>query len=518
MVGQTGKQQDARIPTEKTTSQIAVEPLDMDLVKVDPQWALRVPANLALRRQLLPFSLLDGVVQVACADANDQQGLQAVERYVGQAVQPNVAQPESLKRIINSIFKDFYQSGANVANPARVRVAESGSSDGEGDDIIALGDEIFHAALIRHATDIHIEPSEKKIRVRLRVDGALEEYRTLPPSVHSALVSRIKVISGMDIAERRAPQDGRFSLKNGKESSIDVRTATIPTKHGERMTMRLLAAKTHDLTLEKLGMLPVDTEVFGRNIRLPNGLILLTGPTGCGKSTTLYAAMRKLIAERTLNVMTIEDPVEYMVDGISQVEVDSADKVSFHKALRSTLRHDPDILMIGEIRDQETASIAIKAALTGHLVFTTLHTNSALNSVSRLIEMGVKPFLLGSVSRLFIAQRLVRGLCQKCKKPTTLTRQQSQFLEREDLEGAKVFEPGGCKYCDGSGLSGRTALFEMLDFDKDLVDQIGLNQTESKNRLYLEERNTRFLIDDAIQKMELGLTTFDEITNIVSIY
>ena len=336
------------------------------------------------------------MVQVACANLGDMQGLQAVERYVGHPIEANAAEADSLQRAIQRVFRDSLHSTAaqNMASPGRIRIGEAVEGE-DADEVIALGDEIFHAALIREATDIHIEPADKVLRVRFRADGQLEEYRELPMSVHGALLSRLKVISGMDIAEKRAPQDGRFTLNTNQDLPIDVRTATIPTKHGERITMRLLATRAHELTLEKLGLLPAQLQDLQRNLQRPNGLILLTGPTGCGKSTTLYGAIRHLIADRLLNIITIEDPVEYLIDGISQVEVDLADKVSFHKALRSALRHDPDVLMIGEIRDQETAEIATKAALTGHLVFSTLHTNSAISSIFRLLEMGVKPIFAG---------------------------------------------------------------------------------------------------------------------------
>lgn len=501
------------------TDQPDTELLNMDQVKIDPKWALRIPGNLAIRRKLLPFTKQGDHVLVACTNAEDEQGLKAVERYVAAPVVANVAESDSLQRAINRIFLDNSQAGRNQAVPTRT-VLTSIPSDftSDGDNIVALGDEIFHAATIRQATDIHIEPGTQSVRIRMRVDGILEDYREIPMEVHQALISRLKVMSGMDIAERRAPQDGRFTLGQEREQVTDVRAATIPTKNGERMTLRLLATHTDQLTLENLGMLPDDTEVFQSSISHPNGLILLTGPTGCGKSTTLYAAMRQLIGQRPLNVITIEDPVEYVIDGISQVEVDSADKVSFHKALRSGLRHDPDVLMIGEIRDEETAEIAIKAALTGHLVFTTLHTNSAASSLTRLIDMKVQPFLIGAVSRLFMAQRLVRKICQHCRYPIEMTERQASGINRPGLAGTMIFSSKGCKYCASTGYVGRTGLFELLPFDREITQLASSGADESMLSAHMEERKIPVLLDDAITKLKLGITSFSEIATVVNLF
>jgi type II secretory ATPase GspE/PulE/Tfp pilus assembly ATPase PilB-like protein len=501
------------------SSPLTTNLLDMDQVKIDPKWALRIPGNLATRRKLLPFTKQGEDVLVACVDKEDLQGLKAVERYVAAPVIPHAAEPESLQRAINRIFLDLNQTGQNQAVPTRTAFANSPTNiSSDGDSIVALGDEIFHAAMIRQATDIHIEPGTQIVRVHLRVDGLLEEYREIPKEIHQPLISRLKVLAGMDIAERRAPQDGRFTLGTQKEQMTDVRAATIPTKNGERMTLRLLATNKHQLTLENLGMLPSEARVFESCISHPNGLVLLTGPTGCGKSTTLYAAIRQLIGHKALNVITIEDPVEYVIDGISQVEVDSADKVSFHKALRSGLRHDPDVLMIGEIRDEVTAEIAIKAALTGHLVFATLHTNSAASSLTRLINMNVQAFLVGAVSRLFMAQRLVRKLCQHCRQPVEMDERQAVAINRESLVGSKIFAAGGCKYCAGSGFVGRTGLFELLPFDRQLAKMASSGADESTLNQHMADEKIPLLLDDAITKLKLGVTSFSEIATVVNLF
>lgn len=493
--------------------------LDMDQVKVDPRWALRIPGNLAVRRKLLPFTRQGEHVLVACTNPDDLQGLQAVERYVDAPVVANIADEASLDRAIHRIFREPVHSSVAGANPSRVKL-DNISQDGElpGDEIVALGDEIFNAALIRGATDIHVEPGQQDVGIRFRVDGTLEEYRRIPNNIHVPLISRLKVLAGMDIAERRAPQDGRFTLGREETRLIDVRAATIPTKRGERMTLRLLASNTRELTLEKLGMKAADLRIFETAISRPNGLILLTGPTGCGKSTTLYAAIRRMIANQMLNVITIEDPVEYVIDGVSQVEVDSADKVNFHKALRSALRHDPDVLMIGEIRDELTAEIAIKAALTGHLVFTTLHTNSAASSITRLIDMGVEPFLVSAVSRLFVAQRLVRKICQRCRVETALTERQAAIFKRPQLEGTTIYRSSGCKYCAGTGYVGRTGVFELLPVDEDISLMTTEAASEREILNHMLSKKIDSLFDDGFARLKAGDTSFEEIASVVNLY
>ncbi|MEL7338811.1 MAG: GspE/PulE family protein, partial [Planctomycetota bacterium] len=312
------------------------------------------------------------------------------------------------------------------------------------------------------ASDLHIDPAETETLVRIRVDGDLRDYRPIPASIHTAMISRFKVLAGMDIAEKRAPQDGRFRREGNDGGQIDIRVASLPTRHGERMTLRFLAAQTESLTLERLGMAPTALDQFAHAIGRPHGMILITGPTGSGKSTTLYAGLRKLVAEGSFNIITIEDPIEYEMERVGQVEVDSADKVSFSKALRSVLRHDPDIVMVGEIRDGETADVAIKAALTGHLVLSTIHTNNAASAVTRLADMGVDRFLVAATLRLAVAQRLVRRLCRHCRKARPLEEAEAIALGHPDRAGATVYDAAGCHFCADRGYVGRLGVFELL--------------------------------------------------------
>ena len=474
------------------------EPIEMSKVRVDPSWALRIPAALARRKRVIPCCLIGDRVLVACVEMMDPQTLDSVERYLDHPVQAVLGEESSLDSLIRRVY------GGTSGRSAAVRVA---SPRGGDEDAVAICDEILQAAAIRHASDIHIDPASSDVRVRLRVDGALEEYKRLPSEVHPLISSRLKVLGGMDIAERRSPQDGRFAWTSAQGEEIDVRAATLPTRNGEALTLRLLASRGSDLTLETLGMSETDLAAFSAAIYKPHGMILLTGPTGSGKSTTLYGGIRRLIAERALHVVTVEDPIEYEIDDVAQVAVDSADKVSFAKALRSILRHDPDVIMIGEIRDGETADIAIKSSLTGHLVLSTLHTNSAVSAITRLADMGVAPYLAAATLRLVVALRLVRRLCGNCRVPVELTEAEAAALGNPAAAGKTAYRPGGCIYCAGRGLIGRIGLFEMLTVDEEISRAVAVGADES-NILQLARRSGyRRLVDDALTKVLRGETT-----------
>jgi type IV pilus assembly protein PilB len=323
----------------------------------------------------------------------------------------------------------------------------------------------------------------------------------------------------MDIAEKRAPQDGRFTHRLGAAGQkVDIRVATLPTKYGERMTLRLLALQTDSLTVERLGMSPRDLVFFEQAIAKPHGMILLTGPTGSGKTTTLYAALRRLMQCRNGNVVTIEDPIEYDIPGVAQVEVDSADKVSFDRALRSVLRHDPDIVMIGEIRDRETANVAIKASLTGHLVFSTLHTNSAASVVTRLHDMGVERFLIAATLRLAVAQRLVRRLCRRCRKPRVLEEAEAAALQCPEAAGRTVYEPGGCLYCANRGYSGRLAIFELMPSGESLSREIAEGCDEATILQRMRQAKIPTLLEDGAEKVFAGEATLRDVLATVTVW
>lgn len=462
----------------------AEPPLDLGQVRIDPAVALTIPAALSRRRRLLPFARIAGEVCVACVNPGDVSAQRAVQRHFSEPVRFLVAEPKALEAALERTYGDDAGGGRPGAGgrPAPAPRSTGGLrrvSEAADDDAVSLCNELLRAAILRQASDLHVDPQRGGVRVRLRCDGALEDYTTLSTDVLPGLLSRFKVLAGMDIAEKRAPQDGRFSHDYGAGQSVELRAATLPTKYGERLTLRLLALQTEDLTLERLGLGPVALRRVDRNLSRPHGLILVTGPTGSGKSTTLYAGLRRLLLGRALNAITVEDPIEFDIDGVAQVEVDAGDKVGFGRALRSILRHDPDVIMIGEIRDRETADVAIKAALTGHLVLSTLHTNSAPGAVTRLIDMGVERYLVAATLRLAVAQRLARRLCERCRVPRALELSEAALLGAPEAAGETVYGPGGCLYCAGRGLSGRTGLFELLEITHEWNQRIASGADEA---------------------------------------
>lgn len=486
--------------------------LNLDQIKIDPVWALRIAPALGLRRQVLPFAADDKQVYVACAEHLDDNVRQALEKALGMPVQAEAAEPSSLKRALDRVYGDLPATLGQRPRSVDLRAL----AEVPPEDIVGVCDELLHAAILRQASDIHIDPDPAGLHVRFRVDGMLDTYRRLPLAAHHGVVSRFKVLGGMDIAEKRAPQDGGFKHRFGRGGqTVDIRLASLPTRHGERLTIRLLALQTEALTLEKLGMSLRDLQIFEEALERPHGLILLTGPTGSGKSTTLYAAIRRILQMEGLNVLTVEDPIEYEIPGVAQVEVDQADKVTFLKALRSLLRHDPDVLMIGEIRDRETADVAIKASLTGHLVFSTLHTNSAASVVTRLIDMGVDRYLVAATLRLAVAQRLVRQLCPRCRKPRLLTAAEASGLGRVETARRLVHEPGGCIYCGKRGYSSRIGLFELLPIDDEFARRIANGAEEAELVAMMRARQIATLCDDGYEKLTQGLTSVREVMNAV---
>ncbi len=475
--------------------------VDLDRVRTDPAWAMRIPVSLAVRKRVLPFAAIRGKIHVACVDAGDSASIAAVERFTGMPATIVTVDAAMMARALSRVYGD-------------IRPASGTAEVHDGDDATRLADELMRAAIMRRASDIHLDPGREETLVRLRVDGVLESFRRIPVSAHAALTSRIKVLAGMDIAERRAPQDGAFvhSWHMAERShSVDVRVASLPTRHGERMTLRLLPSREDWLSLEDLGMAASDLAAFGAALERPHGLILLTGPTGGGKTTTLYAAVRKLLAARPLNVISVEDPIECEIPGMAQVEVDSADKVSFGKALRSLLRHDPDVLVIGEIRDYESLDIAVKASLTGHLVFSTLHTNHAVSAIARLADMGMPAHLVSATLRLCVGQRLVRRLCPHCRVETPADSALLAAMGMETANPPVVYGPGECFHCAGRGYDGRMGLFECAAIDGETASLIARSAPETALMESLSRKGFRTLQQDGISKVLDGGTTLREV-------
>lgn len=477
--------------------------LDLSSVRIDPAWAFKVPAALALRRLALPLCVVDGALDVAMADPADSATANAISAAAGLPVRIHAAPREALRTELLRVYGD-------------VRTAQA--RPGTETDPVAIVDRILRAAVLRQASDIHFNPGRDGLSVRLRVDGRIEDFVRLPPDLAAAVASRLKVLARLDIAERRAPQDGAFVWTPPADRAslppvpMDIRVATLPVRHGERLTLRLLESGRERLTLPALGLSDPDMARFRDILARPHGLVLLTGPTGSGKTTTLYAAIRALLDGPPLNIVTVEDPVEYEIDGVSQAEVDATDKVSFAKALRSLLRHDPDVVMIGEIRDETSLDTAVKAALTGHLVLSTLHANDALGAVTRLRNMGLAPHLLAATLRLSVAQRLVRRLCPVCREPHELSPSDAALLGRPSLAGATAWRPRGCLACAGRGYSGRTGIFELAMPDADLAALIASGAPEDTLRSALHSPS---LLDDAIRSLLSGTTSLSELLRVL---
>jgi general secretion pathway protein E len=377
--------------------------------------------------------------------------------------------------------------------------------------IIRLINLVFMQALREGASDIHIEPFESRSLVRFRVDGVLKDVFEPPRALHGALASRIKVMADLDIAEKRLPQDGRISVRLGGQA-IDVRVSTLPTGHGERVVLRLLAKNVEFLQLEALGMSAGVLARIDAMIREPHGIVLVTGPTGSGKTTTLYAALSRM-DHTELNIMTVEDPIEYDLDGVGQTQVNARVDMSFARALRAILRQDPDVILIGEIRDLETAQIAVQASLTGHMVIATLHTNDAASAVTRLADMGIEPFLLGSSLIGVLAQRLVRRLCPHCKVPYTPSAQEWSVLDTSPPP-ATVYRAAGCEHCNQSGYRGRTGVYELLTIDDPLRRLIHDNAGEHLIRQHAESHGMQRLRQDGLRWILSGETSVEEVLRV----
>lgn len=437
-----------------------------------------------------------GGTLLVTAEVDDLATISAVERSLDMIAEVALATPEAVEDAVKHM--------------RRMRQADWTVED-DGEEASGLLDRIVNEAYLQRASDIHLEPMEHGIQVRLRVDGRLQVYlNSVPGQSGRSLLSRIKVLAGMDIAEQRAPQDGRIRYELQGETEQDMRVAVIPTRYGERATLRLLGTTDQVLTLETLGMLEDDLADFRQAIERPHGVVFLTGPTGSGKSTTLYSALKEINAGWR-NIVTVEDPIEQVVAGISQVQVGASDKVTFHSALRALLRHDPDVLMVGEVRDLDTADTALKAALTGHLVLSSLHTNTAAGAITRLVDFGCEPYLVGATLVGAVSQRLVRRLCRACSEPVEPTAEELQLLEGADVEA--FYRPVGCPQCLGNGYAGRIGLFECFWIDDGVRRQIS-NRTTEADIVAAAGREHRSMFRDGLRKVSLGLTTLSEVVRV----
>ena len=477
----------------------AMEYVDLTTFEVDPNIISGISGELARRVGFLPIGDDGYSLQVAIADPFDMETLDSLPQFLGREVSFFVASEAGLKKAIDKYYPEKKQQA-------------KGDSEAP---IIELIDNMFNEAHEMRASDIHIEPMEDRIRMRYRVDGRLVEVANHPKKLLGSIVARLKVMSSsMSIAEKRVPQDGRIEMDLRDGAHIDLRVSTIPTNHGESVVMRILDKSALSLGLPQLGFLSDDEATFDRLVTLPDGVILVTGPTGSGKTTTLYACLNHL-NRPDKKIITAEDPVEYEMAGINQVMIRSEIGMTFAAALRAMLRQAPNIIMVGEIRDGETAGIAIQAAMTGHLVLSTLHTNDAPSSVARLADMGIDRFLIASSVRAIMAQRLCRSLCS-CRIPGQLTQKQAETLGIDINRQVMVANPNGCAKCRGKGMKGRMGIFEIFQVTDDVRGLINSNLTSAQLRKRARELGMRTLREDGIRKVLAGRTTADEIIRVTT--
>ncbi|GBD84511.1 type II secretion system protein E [bacterium BMS3Abin02] len=495
---------------------IGLDFVDLREITVDPAAAALIAESLASRYAAIPIGFEDDRLVVAMADPANVLAIDDIRAITGREVIPKVATRSDVDEAIQRMaaLDTSVSDLAELAAEDSVEAQSLSALDAVADEapVVKLVNMLITRASADRASDIHIEPTERDLRVRFRIDGVLHEIMRTPRSITNAVVSRLKIMADIDIAERRRPQDGRINLRvSGRQ--LDLRVSTLPTIYGEKVVMRLLDTSTALLELEDLGFSPYTLKGFAASYEKPYGTILVVGPTGSGKSTTLYATLNVLNKAET-NIITIEDPVEYRLPGVNQVQVNRKAGLTFASGLRSFLRQDPDVMLVGEIRDSETASIAIESALTGHLVLSTLHTNDAPSSVSRLIEMGVEPFLVGSALDCVLAQRLARRLCDHCKdeyEPTEAILEQAGFAEVPKT----LQRPVGCKVCSNTGYRGRVAIHELMTV------------TEEIERLAVERVSTdvlkkaaiaagmRTLREDGMAKVATGVTSLEEILRVI---
>ena len=485
-----------------------------------------VPRSVAHQYKVVPLYQDDLSVTVAMSDPSDLDAIDALGQALNKEVKISVADEDEIEDAlkqyygaakddsVSKLIQDITEGDVQISTLGEVSVEEDGGAVDADTPIIKLVNTMIVEAFRLGSSDIHLEPLAARFRMRYRIDGVCHEQKSPPRRLQASIISRLKIMSEMDIAEKRVPQDGRIQANVGGKS-IDLRVSCLPTTHGESIVMRLLDKEGLKLGLGQLGFLADDQQTFEKLIQLPDGILLVTGPTGSGKTTTLYSCLN-YINKPDRKIITVEDPVEYLLEGINQVQVNTAVDLTFANALRAMLRQAPNVVMLGEIRDYETASIAINASLTGHLVFSTLHTNDAPSAVTRLTDIGVKPFLIASATRCLMAQRLVRKICSKCEAPTTPDKSDLLAL---GLDPDKIKDPNflagkGCDKCNGTGHKGRFGLFEVFVVDDESRKMIVNKVTNTELRKRAREVGMRTLREDGARKAVAGMTTANEVLRV----
>ncbi len=499
---------------------LKVQFVDLSKQKVDDKVLKLLPEIVSRKQKMIVFGRNKDGLKVAMNNPLDYQMIKSLEKKVGDKVNVYFATEFD---IINSFVlyrKSIQQEYATII---KKRAIEVQGSKAEDVSVIKLVNDLFSYAYTNHASDIHIEPIEKEIKIRFRIDGILYDVLSLPKTVLNTIISRIKILAKLRTDETRQAQDGKV-LTRVDGDKLDIRVSVVPTTQGEKTVMRLLSAKGKYFDLSDLGMNNRDLSTVKRAIKESYGMILSTGPTGSGKTTSLYALI-KILNNRNINICTIEDPVEYELDGINQIQVDPKTNVTFSDGLKSILRQDPDIIMVGEIRDSDTASIAVNSAMTGHLVLSTLHTNDAAIALPRLLDMKIEPFLVASTVNVVIAQRLVRKICMKCIVSFVLAEQEvkelkhdidlKKFLNIEKIDEIRFYKGKGCKNCNNSGYTGRIGIFEVLDVEDNIKDLILIRSDADKIKQKAVENGMTTMLEDGFTKAVSGITTIEEVLRVI---
>lgn len=516
--------------TNFLSRQYGVPAINLQYFEIDPSVIKLIPEETAKRYQILPLSRVGASLTIAMVDPTNVFAMDDIKFMTGFNIEPVVASEPAIAEAIDKAYSSAQAPDENVdellaamgedadvelqADQAEIDLAELEKSADEA-PIVKLVNIIMSDAMKRGASDIHIEPYEKEYRVRFRIDGVLQAIMSPPLRLKDAITSRIKIMAKMDISEKRLPQDGRIMLKmqlGGRKKQLDFRVNCLPTLWGEKVVMRLLDKENLRLDMTKLGFEPKSLEKFQRAVLKPYGMVLVTGPTGSGKTNTLYSSV-SLLNKPDTNILTAEDPVEFQLHGVNQVQMKESIGLNFAAALRAFLRQDPNVILVGEIRDFETAEIAIKAALTGHLVLSTLHTNGAPETISRLMNMGIEPFLVATAVHLICAQRLVRRICQECREevPLTVQAKVEAGFSPEEARTAKIFKGRGCTACNGTGYKGRAGLYEVMEVDDEIRELIlvGASAVELKKKAI--ERGMITLRRSGLIKIADGVTTLEEV-------
>jgi len=496
--------------------QLGIPHIHLNQYSISPDLLQLVPAELAKRTNIIPIRREKNKLFIAMADPMDYFAIEEVRMATGCQIETSIAAKDDLYRTLTKYY-DLQESMEAALLDIGATVAETQEEiEREDSPIVRLVNQIIANGVAQRASDIHFDPQETDLRVRYRVDGVLRTERSLPKHMQNIVLARIKIMGNLNITENRIPQDGRIKT-NVNFKPEDIRLATLPTVYGEKVVMRILDLSSVANSIDKLGFTEKNEVLFRNMIANPNGILLITGPTGSGKSSTLYAALSNL-NEEDVNIITVEDPVEYQLDGINQIQVKEEVGLTFAAGLRSILRQDPDIVMIGEIRDFETAQIAVRASLTGHLVLSTLHTNSAVESISRLQDMGIEPFLLSSSLVGIMAQRLVRRICRDCGENYTFTNRELEIMRSSGIEGVTHGRRGrGCPSCNQTGYRGRMAIHEILPIDRNIKEMILNRSSESVIRDYMKQKGYYTLLVDGLLKVAEGQTTTSEVLRVANV-